>query len=86
MPIDLEIVSPEKLLLSRVVDMVVIPAEDGEMGVLPQHAPMIVTLREGVIRLYTDGKVTDQLQVSGGFAEVTPLRVTVLADAATVVN
>lgn len=86
MPIDLEIVSPEKLLLSRAVDMVVIPAEDGEMGVLPQHAPMIVTLREGVIRLYTDGKVTDQLQVSGGFAEVTPLRVTVLADAATVVN
>ncbi len=86
MPIDLEIVSPEKLLLSRAVDMVVIPAEDGEMGVLPQHAPMIVTLREGVIRLYTDGKVTDQLQVSGGFAEVTPQRVTVLADAATAVN
>ena len=86
MPIDLEIVSPEKLLLSRAVDMVVIPAEDGEMGVLPQHAPMIVTLREGVIRLYTDGKVTDQLQVSGGFAEVTPQRVTVLADTATAVN
>ena len=86
MPVTLEIVSPEKLLLSRAVDMVVIPAEDGEMGVLPQLAPMIVTLREGVIRLYTDGKVTDQLQVSGGFAEVTPLRVTVLADAATVVN
>ena len=86
MPIDLEIVSPEKMLLSRAVDMVVIPAEDGEMGVLPQHAPMIVTLREGVIRLYTDGKVTDQLQVSGGFAEVTPQRVTVLADAATAVN
>ena len=86
MPIDLEIVSPEKLLLSRAVDMVVIPAEDGEMGVLPQHAPMLVTLREGVIRLYTDGKVTDQLQVSGGFAEVTPQRVTVLADTATAVN
>ncbi len=83
MPIDLEIVSPEKLLLSRPVDMVVIPAAEGEMGVLPQHAPMIVLLREGVIRLYEGGRVTESLQVSGGFAEVTPTRVTVLADAVT---
>lgn len=83
MPIDLEIVSPEKLLLSRPVDMVVIPAAEGEMGVLPQHAPMIVLLREGVIRLYEGGRVTESLQVSGGFAEVTPTRVTVLADTAT---
>ena len=83
MPIDLEIVSPEKLLLSRPVDMVVIPAAEGEMGVLPQHAPMIVLLREGVIRLYEGARVTESLQVSGGFAEVTPTRVTVLADTAT---
>jgi F-type H+-transporting ATPase subunit epsilon len=83
MPVDLEIVSPEKLLLSRPVDMVVIPAAEGEMGVLPQHAPMIVLLREGTIRLYEGGRVTESLQVSGGFAEVTPTRVTVLADDAT---
>ena len=83
MPVDLEIVSPEKLLLSRPVDMVVIPAAEGEMGVLPQHAPMIVLLREGAIRLYEGGRVTESLQVSGGFAEVTPTRVTVLADDAT---
>ena len=83
MPIDLEIVSPEKLLLSRPVDMVVIPAAEGEMGELPQHAPMIVLLQEGVIRLYEGGRVTESLQVSGGFAEVTPTRVTVLADTAT---
>jgi F-type H+-transporting ATPase subunit epsilon len=83
MSVDLEIVSPEKLLLSRPVDMVVIPAAEGEMGVLPQHAPMIVLLRPGVIRLYEGGRVTESLQVTGGFAEVTPNRVTVLADAAT---
>ncbi len=83
MPVDLEIVSPEKLLLSRPVDMVVIPAAEGEMGVLPQHAPMIVLLQEGTIRLYEGGRVTESLQVSGGFAEVTPTRVTVLADSAT---
>ena len=83
MPVDLEIVSPEKLLLSKSVDMVVIPSAEGEMGVLPQHAPMIVLLQEGVIRLYEGGRVTESLQVSGGFAEVTPTRVTVLADSAT---
>ena len=82
MPVDLEIVSPERLLLSRPVDMVVIPAEEGEMGVLVKHAPMIVLLRGGVVRLYEGGQVTERLFVSGGFAEITPLRVTVLADEA----
>ena len=80
MPIDLEIVSPEKLLLSRPVDMVVIPAAEGEMGVLPQHAPMIVLLNEGDVRLYEGGRVTETLHVTGGFAEVTGTRVTVLAE------
>jgi F-type H+-transporting ATPase subunit epsilon len=80
MPVDLEIVSPEKLLLSRPVDMVVIPAAEGEMGVLVNHAPMIVLLRGGIVRLYQGDAVTDRLFVSGGFAEVTPDRVTVLAD------
>jgi F-type H+-transporting ATPase subunit epsilon len=83
MPVDLEIVSPEKLLFSRPVDMVVIPAAEGEMGVLPNHAPMIVLLRGGTIRLYEGDKVIDRLFVSGGFAEVTTQRVTVLANDAT---
>ncbi len=82
MPVALEIVSPEKLLLSRAVDMVVIPASEGEMGVLPGHAPMIVMLRGGTIRLYENGNVTEQLYVAGGFAEVTPERCTVLANEA----
>jgi F-type H+-transporting ATPase subunit epsilon len=80
MPVDLEIVSPERLLLSRPVEMVVIPAYEGEMGILAQHAPMIVLLRGGTVRLYEGNQVTDQMFVSGGFAEITPERVTVLAD------
>ena len=80
MPLALEIVSPEKLLLSRDVDMVVIPASEGEMGVLPGHAPMIVMLRGGTIALYENGNVTERLYVAGGFAEVTPERCTVLAN------
>jgi F-type H+-transporting ATPase subunit epsilon len=83
MPLDLEIVSPERLLLSKPVDMVVIPAAEGEMGVLVNHAPMIVLLRGGTVRTYSGSNVVDTLYVSGGFAEVTPDRVTVLATEAT---
>ncbi len=86
MPINLEIVSPEKLLLSRDVDMVVIPASEGDMGVLEGHAPMMVMLRGGIVSLYAGDQVTDSLFVAGGFAEVTPERCTVLAGEAMPVN
>jgi F-type H+-transporting ATPase subunit epsilon len=79
MPTNLEIVSPEKLLLSRPVDMVVIPASEGDMGVLEGHSPMIVMLRGGTIDLYDGDKVIEQLFVDGGFAEITQERCTVLA-------
>jgi F-type H+-transporting ATPase subunit epsilon len=82
MSVALEIVSPEKLLLSRPVEMVVIPASEGDMGVLEGHTPMIVMLRGGTISLYEDDQVTDRLFVAGGFAEVTPERCTVLANEA----
>ncbi len=82
----LELVSPEKLLLSRAVEMAVLPAVEGEMGVLPGHAPMIVTLRGGVIAVTEGGQVTERLFVAGGFAEVSPERCTVLADEATPVG
>jgi len=79
MPTSLEIVSPEKLLLSRAVDMVVIPAAEGDMGVLGGHSPMIVMLRGGTVSLYDGDQVTDRLFVSGGFAEITTERCTILA-------
>ncbi|MGH7050833.1 MAG: ATP synthase F1 subunit epsilon [Acetobacteraceae bacterium] len=80
MPVQLEIVSPEKLLVSRPIDMVVVPAEEGDLGVLPGHAPMIVTLRGGFATLYEGSNVVESLFVAGGFAEITPERCTVLAD------
>ena len=84
MPLEVEVVSRvRRLYHTDHADMVIIPGSEGEMGVLPQHAPMIVLLQEGTIRLYEGGRVTESLQVSGGFAEVTPTRVTVLADSAT---
>jgi F-type H+-transporting ATPase subunit epsilon len=75
-----EIVSPERLMLSRAVEMAVIPAAEGEMGVLPGHTPMILSLSGGVISVQEGGQVTDRLFVMGGFAEVTATRVTVLAE------
>src|ERR1700761_4527910 len=86
MATNLEIVSPEKLLLARPVDMVVIPASEGDMGVLEGHAPMIVMLRGGTIDLYEGDKITERLFVDGGFAEVTPERCTVLANYAVPVS
>jgi F-type H+-transporting ATPase subunit epsilon len=79
----LELVSPERLLLSRQVEMAVIPAAEGEMGVLPGHSPLIVALRGGVISVRENGAESERLFVAGGFAEVSPDRCTVLADEAT---
>ena len=82
----LELVSPERLLLSRQVEMATIPAAEGEMGVLPGHSPMMVALRGGVIRVRENGAESERLFVAGGFAEVSPERCTVLADEATPVG
>ena len=75
-----ELVSPERLLLSEEVDMVVVPGSEGNFGVLKGHSLLISTLRPGVIDVYEGQVVTDRIFVAGGFAEATPERCTVLAD------
>lgn len=80
--VQFELVSPEKLLLSEPVDMVVVPGGEGNFGVLIGHAPLISTVRPGVIDVYEGTKVSERIFVAGGFAEVTPERCTVLADEA----
>ncbi|WP_417454857.1 F0F1 ATP synthase subunit epsilon [Kiloniella sp.] len=80
--VEFELVSPEKLLLSQSVDMVVVPGEDGDFGVLPRHAPMISTVRPGVIAIYSGKEISERIFVAGGFAEVTTERCTVLAEVA----
>jgi len=75
-----ELVSPEKLLLSEEVEMVVVPGGEGNFGVLPGHALFISTVRPGVIDVYEGSQITERIFVSGGFAEVTPERCTVLAN------
>src|SRR3954454_16222055 len=80
--IEFELVSPERLLLSEPVEMVVVPGSEGNFGVLPRHAPFITTLRPGIIEVYGGGVGKDRGFSSGGCAEVTPQRCTVLADEA----
>ena len=84
--VQFELVSPERLLVSREVEMVVVPGSEGDFGVLPDHAPMISTVRPGIIEIYEGGAVTERIFVAGGFAEVTGERCTVLADEATPVK
>lgn len=79
MALELEIVSPDRIVLSRPVEMVVLPGAEGDLGILVNHAPMIVALRPGSIRVFEGSKVTDEFPVDGGFAEITGERVTVLA-------
>ena len=80
--VQFELVSPEKFLFSREVDMVVIPGAEGDMGILPRHSSAITNVRPGTIIVYEDGLVTDRIFVAGGFAEVCDNRCTVLAEEA----
>jgi len=80
--VDFELVSPERLVISAPVEMVVVPGAEGDFGVLPGHAPLISTVRTGVISIYENKAVDRRIFVSGGFAEVTAGRCTVLADEA----
>ena len=74
-----ELVSPSALLTSEEVDMVVVPGEDGDFGVLPGHAPLLSNVRPGTIDIYNDGFVSKSIFVEGGFAEANDERCTLLA-------
>ena len=80
--IQFELVSPERLLVSRAVEMVVVPGSEGDFGVLPGHAPLISEVRPGIIAVFEAGQVQERIFVAGGFAEVTGERCTVLAEQA----
>jgi len=79
--ITFDLVSPEKLLLSQAVDMVTVPGTEGYMGVLAGHAPVVSTLRAGMIDILNDG-VDTRFFIRGGFAEISATKITVLADEA----
>lgn len=77
----LEVVTPEKLLLSQEVDELIAPGSEGEFGVLPGHCHFLSTLRIGELR-YRTGDHTHYMSVLWGYAEVTPTKVTIMAEVA----
>jgi F-type H+-transporting ATPase subunit epsilon len=76
-----DLVSPEKLLFSGEVDQVDVPGAEGDFGVLAEHAPFVSVLRPGILTIYNQGE-TRRVVVFGGFAEVSPTGLTILADQA----
>ncbi|MEQ9639888.1 MAG: F0F1 ATP synthase subunit epsilon [Alphaproteobacteria bacterium] len=82
MPLHFELVSPEQLLLSGEAEMVSLPGSEGDMGILPGHAPLITSLRPGVIEVEGMADAAGGIFIAGGFAEVAGDRLTVLAEEA----
>lgn len=80
--LNFDLVSPDRLLLSEEVDMVLVPGSEGDFGVLPQHAPVMSTLKPGVLEVTGGSEGDSRIFVRGGFAEVTPNGLTVLAEEA----
>jgi F-type H+-transporting ATPase subunit epsilon len=81
MPIRCEIVSQDRIVFQGDADMVLLPGTDGEMGILPHHAPLLTTLKYGIIKVRSQGQETI-FAVAGGIAEVQPDILTILADSA----
>jgi len=78
-----ELVTPEKLVLSEDVHMVVVPGAEGESGIMAGHAPYMTTLRDGDVAIYRSaGGQPERIRVTGGFAEVSDAGLTVLAESA----
>ena len=84
--IHFELVTPERAVLSTDAHMVVVPGSEGDMGILAGHAPVMTTIRDGEIRIYSNPTtVVQRITVAGGFAEVNEAGLTVLAEQATLV-
>ena len=81
MPLHLEIVTPERRAFEGDVDEVIVPGSEGELGILPHHAPLISLLGQGILR-YKQGDQTEEFAIFGGFLQVRPDRVVVMAETA----
>lgn len=85
-PFNFELVSPEKLLLSDTVNEVIIPGTDGEMTVMSQHAPLMTTIKPGIVEVRSASGDSKRFVVFGGFADILPDGCTLLAESAVAVE
>ena len=78
----MELVTPGRVVVSKPVEMVVIPGSEGVFAVLPRHSALLANLQRGVVEVYEGGKVIDRLMIDGGIADVASESVTIMAERA----
>lgn len=81
-----ELVSPERKLMSGPAQLVVIPGEEGDFGVLAGHSALVATIRPGVVEITMEGEAPQRIFIAGGFADVSPTNCTVLAEEAVMLS
>ena len=79
---NLEVVTPSAIIVSDPVEMVVVPGLDGQIGALPRHSKVISTLDRGLVDIFYDNKISSQIMIDGGIAEINETKVTILAERA----
>ena len=79
---NLEVVTPSAVIVSEPVEMVVVPGSDGQIGVLPRHSKVISTLDRGLVDIFNDNKISSQIMIDGGIAEINETSVIILAERA----
>ena len=79
---NLEVVTPSAIIVSEPVEMVVVPGLDGQIGALPRHSKLISTLDRGLVDIFNDNKISSQIMIDGGIAEINETTVTILAERA----
>jgi len=79
---NLEVVTPSAIIVSEPVEMVVLPGKDGQIGALPRHSKVISTLDRGLVDIFNDNKISSQILIDGGIAEINETSVTILAERA----
>ena len=79
---NLKVVTPSAIIVSENVEMVVFPGSEGQIGVLPRHSKVISTLDRGLVDIFNDNKISSQIMIDGGIAEINETTVTILAERA----
>ena len=79
---NLEVVTPSSIIISETVGMVVIPGSNGRIGALPRHSKIISSLNRGLVDIFNDNKISSQIMIDGGIAEINETSVTILAERA----
>jgi F-type H+-transporting ATPase subunit epsilon len=83
---DCQLIAPDRIVFSGLVEMVIVPAAKGALGILPTHAPIVTTLQPGVVDIYQGQEITNRIFINGGYTSVTETKCIILSDEAVLVT